>query len=339
MNAKQLIIFVLIVFLCSGQLLSQAWCHIHTDKDSIEVGDPLRVDFTIPKQERLQKLKIDFSKIKNLSYDSTQLLSDEYADVQILKTEIENSETTSDYAVLNINPTTPNKFYIDVAFYGPGIFNLSPIISLRDSTIAQCTGSEIVVFLPSEILEDTSLQIKDINPIIIIPKSMADYLNWILGSVILLGVAGFLIYWHFKNKMRKKYVEVLSEATQDTVEPDPEEVALKRLMSLANKQDWKHGRQKDYHSELTEILKWYLSKKYNFRAIESTTSEIMQNLGRYISSSDDLSFIHDALNIADLVKFAKVEAAEEINESILEQSIRFVKQRTNSSMQDKKESL
>lgn len=340
MNAKQLVvILLLIIFLGSNQLLSQTWCRIHTNKDSVEVGDPLRVEFIIPKQEIPHEIKIDFSKIKNLSYDSTQLLSEEYADVQILNTELENSESASDYAVFNINPTTPNKFYIDVAFYGPGIFELSPIISHRDSFIVQCKGSEIVVFLPSEILEDTSLQIKDINPIIIIPKGVADYLNWILGLVILLGIAGFLTYRHLKHKMRKKYIEIRIEDTQDSAETNPEEIALKRLMSLEDKQDWKHGRQKEYHSELTEIIKWYLSKKYNFRALESTTSEIIQKLGEYISNNDDLSYIHDALNIADLVKFAKVEAAEELNESILERSIRFVKQRMNSSEQDKKENL
>lgn len=339
MNTIQLVILQLIMFLGSNQIISQTWCRIKTDKDSVEVGDPLRVEFTIPKQEKLNKIKIDFSKIKNLSYDSTQLLSEEYADVQILNTEFENSETASDYAVFNINPTTTNKFYIDVALYGPGIFDLSPIISHQDSFVAQCTGSKIVVFLPAEILEDTSLQIKDINPIIIIPKSVADYLNWILGFVILLGITGFLLYRRLKYKMRKKNMEIRNEDTRDIAEPNPEEIALKRLMSLADKQDWKHGRQKEYHSELTEILRWYLSKKYNFKALESTTSEIIQKLSKYISSSDDLNFIHDALNIADLVKFAKVEATEEINENILERSIRFVKQRTNCAEQDKNENL
>ena len=54
--------------------------------------------------------------------------------------------------------------------------------------------------------------------------------------------------------------------------------ALKSLRSLREKQMWQKGMVKEYHSEITEIIRKYFEERFNLPALEMTSGEAVDEL-------------------------------------------------------------
>lgn len=77
--------------------------------------------------------------------------------------------------------------------------------------------------------------------------------------------------------------------------------------------------------ECTDILRWYIEKRFSLPAPEQTTAEFLETM----RSSDHLNPEHkeqlaQALQAADMVKFARAQATEAQMEEVLSQSLDFV---------------
>jgi hypothetical protein len=81
-------------------------------------------------------------------------------------------------------------------------------------------------------------------------------------------------------------------------------IALKQLIKLENAKIWQEGNVKEYHSQLSEIIRRYTENRFKFIALELTTDEILEEL-KSILSTEQLSNLRTLLQRADLVKFAK----------------------------------
>jgi len=151
------------------------------------------------------------------------------------------------------------------------------------------------------------------------PMTLEDFLPFIYGLVGLLGLGGF-IYWLMKRpKAEKVIVEVPKEIIPAHI------IALEKLSTLREKELWQNGQQKEYHSELTYIVREYLENRYNISALESSTHEILSDLKKVDFDARFKDNLTEMLSIADLVKFAKAESTEDINNRILDQAEEFVK--------------
>ena len=80
--------------------------------------------------------------------------------------------------------------------------------------------------------------------------------------------------------------------------------ALKELNALEKAKIWQEGNVKEYHSQLSEIIRRYTENRFQFIALELTTDEILQEL-KSILSDDQLNNLSTLLQRADLAKFAK----------------------------------
>lgn len=134
------------------------------------------------------------------------------------------------------------------------------------------------------------------------PYTLADfksYLWWILGILILIGLALYFI-------LRKK-------KTQEEIEAriPPYERALNRLKALDEKQLWQKNKIKKYYVELTDIIRTYIERELNIPALESTTDELLETITDFNMSStlnipeEIINKLRKLLNEGDLVKFAK----------------------------------
>ena len=65
------------------------------------------------------------------------------------------------------------------------------------------------------------------------------------------------------------------------------------------------GKTKEFYSELADILRRYLERRFQIETFESTTFEILRRLKEKEFSSDLIERIKEFLENSDLVKFAK----------------------------------
>jgi hypothetical protein len=83
---------------------------------------------------------------------------------------------------------------------------------------------------------------------------------------------------------------------------------------------------KEYHSELTDIIRLYLENQLGIAAIEMTTDDILDAFGENQTKPELLQRLRQILTIADMAKFAKAQPLPAENELSLENAFRFVKE-------------
>jgi len=83
----------------------------------------------------------------------------------------------------------------------------------------------------------------------------------------------------------------------------PDRAALEEITRLRTQQ-FEPSLADKHYLELSRILRNYLERRYLFRALEMTTSEIRQVLSAEVGDSEIATLIGQVLELSDLVKFA-----------------------------------
>lgn len=163
---------------------------------------------------------------------------------------------------------------------------------------------------------DTSLEIKDIKEPIKIPLDWKLILLWVL----IIAVAAAIVYFIYKKirSRRKSNLEI------EEIKLLPHELALKSLKELEQKQLWQKGLIKEYHTEITEIVRRYFEEKFSLKALELTTHEVLDQLKQLKERDLIFDITESFLNNADMVKFAKFIPFNNINEEMMKQAFQIV---------------
>ena len=114
----------------------------------------------------------------------------------------------------------------------------------------------------------------------------------------------FAIYWFIRRFIQNKKL-----IPTDELEPElpAHVIALEMLDAIKNEKRWERGEAKIYYTELTEVLRIYIEKRYKLNAMESTSEEILALLKNIGINREIISSLKTLLNLSDLVKFAKWE--------------------------------
>lgn len=157
----------------------------------------------------------------------------------------------------------------------------------------------------NNVVVDTTKQgLYDIKPIIEVDKKGSDWWKYLLLTLLIISIIGFLIYWFIWRK------KPLTEEEQIALLP-PYDRAKLALQKLDESQYLIRSEVKEYYSELTFIIRKYLDEKVYDRALESTTDELITRLnllkeGNQVPlSKETIKNLESILKRADLVKFAK----------------------------------
>jgi hypothetical protein len=130
-------------------------------------------------------------------------------------------------------------------------------------------------------------------------QDFKQYLWWILGALLLIGL---ILYFIFRKK--KTIEEIMAKIP-------PYELALTRLKELDSKQLWQKNKIKRYYVELTDIVRSFIERELSIPALESTTDNLMETMTDFNASStlnipeETIKKLKKLLQEADLVKFAK----------------------------------
>lgn len=147
--------------------------------------------------------------------------------------------------------------------------------------------------------------------------------QWVLDFwwLILIVIAAIVAMVYAMRRYRKEG-SLLPRKPQ----PTPYEEAMSRLRELKEKKLWEQGMDKEYFTELTDILRTYLYRRFNINAMEMTSRQILHSLSANEETKDKRAYFRKILDMADFVKFAKVRPLPDDNIASYENAVRFVKE-------------
>jgi len=182
--------------------------------------------------------------------------------------------------------------------------------------------SEITLYV-STVKVDTTKGVYDIKQPLAVTYTFADWLrdNWywvaLAIAAILLAIG---LIWYFKTRPVKE------KPLPQIVVPGlpPHIIATNKLKELKEKKLWQQDEVKLYHSELSDIMREYLEKRYAIKTHEKTTDEIFFGLRNKGIAEEEKEILRQILTLADLVKFAKEKPIPAENEKSMDDAVYFV---------------
>jgi hypothetical protein len=211
-------------------------------------------------------------------------------------------------------------FGYTISYYDSGSVTISPIAvryKVYGSNDEKVVLSNPVTFTVHTVPIEPQAEIKDVKEPLTIPLDWK-FILLIAFIVLIIVAASYYLYRRYKKKKAeqpviKKIIRIPAHVR-----------ALTALDNLEREQLWQKGRVKEYHSNITGIIRGYFEERFNLPALELTTSEQMQQLKRVPSAENILSITREFLNNADLVKFAKFIPLPSVNEAMMKQAKEIV---------------
>lgn len=150
-----------------------------------------------------------------------------------------------------------------------------------------------------------------------VPDAIADYWwAYLLGLMLIGGGIAFYIW--------RKRGGIAPGTTEEKKPVPPYERAIEQLGVLKSRQLCEKGQEKEYYTELTEILRQYLEGRFGINAMEMTTPQIKRAVRATVPADAVPTLMNEVLEMADYVKFAKMRPLPEDNVRAFNQAVTFV---------------
>lgn len=231
--------------------------------------------------------------------------------------------TIADTAQLSDGRIQVNQ-YLTITSFKDSLFYIAPQPFVCGGDTLWSEPLSLNVVQPFEV--DTTLAITDIKDIQDAPIWWWGIIRWILLGLLLIGL-GIGIYYLVRY-IRKHKTGATEEEEQAPLRP-AEEVALEKLDEIKAEKIWQDGKVKEYHTELTDVIREYISRRYEVSSTEKTSDETLRELKPLMKEQKDLfDRLRKMLSLADLVKFAKWTTTPDENESALLTAYDFVRETT-----------
>ena len=139
-------------------------------------------------------------------------------------------------------------------------------------------------------------------------------------GVVALAVIGFFVY---------RYVKRHAAPSAEVAEPQDlrpaHEIALERLDVIKAEKLWQQNRAKEYHTQLTDVVRDYIARRFGICAVEQTSAEILAGIQPELSGQKTVyADLKTLLTTSDLVKFAKYKPLVSEDEKSLALAYQFV---------------
>jgi len=191
--------------------------------------------------------------------------------------------------------------------------------TLSDSTMAYL---ELMHTQQTDSIDFEKLGLADIKKNYDPPFVWQDYLQYLwvaLAILVLLAIIGFGIYLMLRKKEKGYYFK------PEVILP-PHVLALKALDKVKSEKIWQQGQEKIFYTEITDILREYIEKRFGINAFEKTSDEILDTVKMFEQADSASENLRQILKLSDLVKFAKYKPLPNENDLSLVNSYLFVNQ-------------
>lgn len=301
-------LYITILFLITCVTLSKAQVRVSAtlDKPTMLIGEQtkLHLSITFPAKDT-----VGFPHLADTLVAKVQILS------------IGKLDTTFDKN--DLNRETIHRSYLITSFDTGQYVIPQYAFKVKDSVYKT---TELVLQIKPVAIDTTKGAYDIKNPLAVkygvfdwVRDTLRDNWKWVVGGfATILAIVALIIYL---IKQSKKPVAVQAEV-KPLIPPDVE--AINRLNALREQKLWQADQVKEYHSELTEIIRQYLEKRYGIKAHEQTSDEIFASLTYMDIDDKSRNHLRKILLLADLAKFAKQKPLPAENEQSMENAIVFV---------------
>ena len=164
--------------------------------------------------------------------------------------------------------------------------------------------------------------IADIKPVYAPPFDWP--LFWLI-VLITLGVAALAVIGFFVYRYVKRHAAPSAEVAEPQDLRPAHEIALERLDVIKAEKLWQQNRTKEYHTQLTDVVRDYIARRFGICAVEQTSAEILAGIQPALSGQKTVyADLKTLLTTSDLVKFAKYKPLVSEDEKSLALAYQFV---------------
>ena len=201
--------------------------------------------------------------------------------------------------------------------FDTGMWVIKPIPYVVNGDTAYCNQLSLKV-MPVDVSQ--MKDIEDIKPVEEVPFNLLDWLPdywwaWLLGLLLIAAAIWAYLAFH------KKGVNPLRPTKKRL---PPYEEAMLSLQNLKAAQLWQQGKEKEYFTGLTDILRVYLDRRFGINAVEMTSSQIIDTLKKNEETKAVNEQMEMILEVADIVKFANARPLADDNEVAFQRAVNFV---------------
>ena len=164
--------------------------------------------------------------------------------------------------------------------------------------------------------------IADIKPVYAPPFDWP--LFWLI-VLITLGVVALAVIGFFAYRYVKRHAAPSAEVAEPQDLRPAHEIALERLGVIKAEKLWQQNRAKEYHTQLTDVVRDYIARRFGICAVEQTSAEILAGIQPALSGQKTVyADLKTLLTTSDLVKFAKYKPLVSEDEKSLALAYQFV---------------
>jgi len=272
---------------------------VETDKETITVGDPLRLKLEVCYSPnlivQLPGSDSDLTPFDVRDYTLEGPFDDVPGTLRLTATFVLTAFQTGELEI----PSLP------VFYTGPGV------------TAGELRTDPVPIRVRS-VLEGKEEAIEEIKPPMEIPRDWTSLLIR-LAPVVLAAAFAVFLYRKYRRKFRAKARVLKAGPGRPAHETALEQLRLLEQSGLIVR------RETDlFHTRVSEIIRRYLEERFQIDALEMTSGEILEQIPKIIASGENVHLLEEFLTRCDLVKFAKYRPHPQDMEHTLKQAYDFV---------------
>jgi uncharacterized protein YneF (UPF0154 family) len=209
-----------------------------------------------------------------------------------------------------------------VTSFKDSLLYIPPFPFVLDGDTVWSKSLSLKVVQPFKI-DTASHKIADIKTVFTPKFDWKDFMLKVFFVLVILAllILAYVIYTkYFKKKpvLNEKEIKLLLPAHV---------VALNQLDKIKQEKPWQQGRSKEFHTELTDVIREYIERVFNINSLEMTSEEILDHLRMLrVEQKPTYLSLQQILRLADLVKFAKWNAMPDEHELSLQNAYLFINQ-------------
>ncbi len=205
-----------------------------------------------------------------------------------------------------------------VAAFDSGVYYMPPFkFVVKNDTFESNSLTLKAYTLP---VDTTDAKIRDIKTVLEPPFSWKIFFRNIGIALFALAFVGAVVYVVLRKIKQKPILTIVRKKPSLL----PHVVALHYLDKIKDEKLWQHGRDKEFHTQVTDVLRDYIEKRFGINAMEMTSDEILDSIADDKDVKPVFDKLKQVLKSADLVKFAKMKFLSNENELSLTNSYIFV---------------
>ena len=222
--------------------------------------------------------------------------------------------------------------YLTLTSFEDSLFYIAPLPFVSGDDTVWSEALTLNVVQPFE-MDSTDMAITDIKGVYKAPIWWWGIFRWVLLVLLLAGI-GVAAYYLITYLQSRKRDEQGNEMSTIPLRP-AEEVALEKLDAIKEKKIWQQGQVKEYYTQLTDVVREYIARRFEVSSVEQTSDETLRDIRPLLIERKDLyDQLRKMLTLADLVKFAKWSTTPDENELSLRNAYTFVKETATKSQEE-----